>query len=312
MKQCNICFNKKDFKTISKKIREGEGLILQCCNCKHIFQATDMNMSELENYYNDIYPITNNITNSLAEIEQEHKEKLDILKDISKLMIPYLKKDMNVLDVGAGSGAMLNLIENNVNKLYATELNKPYIDWMNNHNINATYGFYEKLDYKLKFDFIMSIESLEHMLNPIDILNKMNYDLKIGGKLFITVPNLNEALNCFLPEETQNKFNTFYWHKAHFSYFSEDTIRIALEKAGFKKINVTYHHRYTIVNFLNWYFKGERQNYMKEATENTNLFNGDSSFELKMNDLFNKLDIEFRELSSTTKRGDTMIIVAEK
>ena len=310
--KCNLCNEEKNFKIISKKIREGEGLILECENCNHVFQALEMNSDELEEYYNEIYTATNSLSIEEIEVEEHFNERVKTLDNLLKHIKPILEKNMKVLDIGSGAGALLDCIKDDVSSLYATELNKSYVQFMNEKGINAQYGFFEKLDFDTKFDLIVSINALDHMPYPMEILEKIYDSLEDDGKIYLELPNRNEALNFFLPEENQDNFNTFFWHKAHFHYFYEKTIQYALKKVGFKNINIDCRHQYTIVNFLNWYFTGSRQKVYVDATTNSKLYNGNDEFETKMNQLFEKTNEEFLQIMKNTKRGDSLVITAQK
>lgn len=310
--KCNLCDAEKNFKTVSTKIREGEGLILECQNCKHVFQALEMNSDELEEYYNDIYTATNSLSDSQIDVEEHFSERLKTLGNLLKQIDHILEKNMKVLDIGSGAGALMYSIKDKVKSLYATELNKSYVQFMNEKGIKAQYGFFEKLEFDTKFDLIVSINALDHMPYPMDILKRIYSNLEENGKIYLELPNRNEALNFFLPKDKQENFNTFFWHKAHFHYFYEDTIRYALEKVGFKNIEINFRHQYTIVNFLNWYFTGERQKVYVDATTNTKLYDGTNDFEVKMNKLFQKTNDEFLEIMKETGRGDSMVVTASR
>jgi len=142
--KCNLCNEEKNFKTVSIKIREGDGLILECQNCNHIFQALEMNGDELEEYYNEIYTATNSLSIEEIDVEEHFNERLKTLDNMLKHIKPILKKNMKVLDIGAGAGAgaLLYSIKDDVNRLYTTELNKSYVQFMNEKRINAQYGFF--------------------------------------------------------------------------------------------------------------------------------------------------------------------------
>ncbi len=310
--RCNLCEEENNFKTISEEIREGKGLILECNNCKHIFQALEMNQDELEEYYNEIYTLTNSLSVEEIEVQKHFEERKKTINNLLEHIKPILKKDMKVLDIGAGGGALLHSIKNYVHKMYATELNKSYVQFMNDMGINAQYGFFEKLDFDTKFDLIISINALDHMPYPMEILHKIYDSLEDDGKIYFELPNRNEALNFFLPEVNQKNFNTFFWHKAHFHYFYEDTITYALKKAGFRDIKVDCRHQYTINNFLHWFYRGERQKIYVDATTNTDLYSGNDIFEIKMNNLFKNLNEDFLKIMKETKRGDSLVVTARK
>ena len=310
--ECNLCGEQEDFKVISTQIREGDGLILECNKCKHVFQELEMNGNELEEYYNEIYTATNSLSTEKIEVEEHFNERIKTLQNLLKHIKPILRKDMKVLDIGSGAGALLYSIKDDVKSLYATELNRSYVQFMNEQGINAQYGFFEKLEFDTKFDLIISINALDHMPYPMEILTKIYHNLEKNGRIYLELPNRNEALNFFLPEKNQANFNTFFWHKAHFHYFHEETIKYALEKVGFKNITIDCRHQYTLNNFLHWYFTGSRQDIYVDATTNTDLYRGNDPFEIKMNELFKDMNDKFLDIMRETKRGDSLVIIAEK
>ncbi|EJF07766.1 methyltransferase family protein [Thiovulum sp. ES] len=311
MIKCNLC-ESENYKTIATEIREGEGLIVQCEDCGHFFQAIELNSDELEEYYNDIYTATNSLQETDIEVQEHFEERFKTLDNLISHLNPYLKDGDDVLDIGAGAGSLLYAIKDNVSTLSATELNKSYVEYMKSLNIYAYYGFFEKLSFPKQYDLIISINAIDHMPNPTTVLEEIYKSLKEDGRIYLELPNRNEALNFFLPEENRKKFNKFFWHKAHYSYFYEETIYKLLDKIGFKNIKVANRHEYTIVNYLNWYFTGEPQKRFVDATTNTKLFSGSNSFELEMNSLFEKVNSDFLDILKKNKRGDTLIITANK
>lgn len=58
-------------------------------------------------------------------------------------------------------------------------------------NVNFIYSLFEELKFENRYDYIFCSYVLEHVLNPMQILDIAYQALKPGGKLFITVPNAN-------------------------------------------------------------------------------------------------------------------------
>ncbi len=312
MIKCNLC-KSTNYRTITREIREGKGHIVECKKCSHVYQAIEMSNKDLEKYYNDIYVITNSLTSDVIEAKHHFDERLKTLDNLLLHLRKHIKKSDKVLDIGAGAGSLLYAIKKDVTSVSATELNKSYVEFMKSSlGINSYYGFIEKIQLHKKFTFIISINTIDHLPNPVLVLENIYKILEVNGKIYLELPNRKEALNFFLPEDNKKKFNKFYWHKAHYSYFSEEILVNLLKKVGFKDISVDYRHEYTILNYLNWYFNGEPQKVFVDATTNTKLFSGDDYFEKKMNGLFSDLNSNFLKLMKKSKRGDTIIVCATK
>ena len=90
MRNCLIC-RKRDHAVIATEIREGTGRIVQCNNCNLVFQDIEPSYEEIQNYYNERYPITNSLT-----LEQEQSPG-DRFRDKLKTLDITLGKILSLL-----------------------------------------------------------------------------------------------------------------------------------------------------------------------------------------------------------------------
>ncbi len=89
--------------------------------------------------------------------------------------------------------------------------------------------FFKKGVYQSEsFDAVVFRNLLEHIYNPNIFLKEVSDSLKKGGKIFIDVPNLKEVIKL-------GGFGLFF-HQ-HVTYFTINSIRILLERNGFKITN---------------------------------------------------------------------------
>lgn len=145
----------------------------------------------------------------------------------SKILIEELTKLFNLpckgklLDIGAGKGAFLN------------EFSKYFPDWeLNSLEYDNKYNQYLakinkfKKNYiniddieKNKFDLIVSIHTVEHLLDPIVYLKKIKQLLKNSGLLFFQVPDCsNSPFDIAIAD--------------HVLHFSRHTFKELLTRAG--------------------------------------------------------------------------------
>ncbi len=310
---CEIC-DSEDFNVIATEIREGPGIISQCNSCGLIIQDIAHAREEIMRYYNEEYQKTNSLQVGQELSPREHFD--DRMKTLSKVVEnirPYLKPDMNVLEVGCGAGELLYLVKPFVENVTGIEMNKGFVDFMNNElGIEAYAEDISLIDFKERsFDVILSIMTLDHLPNPTETLRSMERLLTKDGVMYIEVPNREEALNFYLPEPNQKQFNKFFWHKAHYFYFTRDSLVKLLEKVGFV-CKVACRHEYTLLNFLNWYFTGNPQKAFINAATGVRLFTGKSEFEISMNKMFNEMEIHFHEILTETFKGDTLCCTARR
>ena len=126
-------------------------------------------------------------------------------RDLS--IYPLLKNEHGkVLDYGAGSGSLiLNLAkENRFSEVFAVDLSLKALEKMEGHwiDIHKSFGLDKN---KVKFicpendqlsqidsntvDVVLTLDTLEHVLNPYTVLDELNRVTKKGGKLVLSVPN---------------------------------------------------------------------------------------------------------------------------
>lgn len=120
--------------------------------------------------------------------------------------------------------------------------------------LNVKKGALTRSSYKKEsLDVVMYQDVIEHIFDSVDELKKAYSLLKPGGIIFIVTPDVGGIwAKCLGPLWYHYKPNE------HVSYFSQDTIRLALKKAGFKNIETakTYHILSIeyVLNRLRYYF----------------------------------------------------------
>ncbi|OPY36116.1 MAG: hypothetical protein A4E35_02158 [Methanoregula sp. PtaU1.Bin051] len=312
MQKCELC-DGNSFHVIATEIREGPGTILQCDTCGLVFQDIQQTENDLKQYYNEEYQKTNSLREGSVQTPKEHfDDSIRAFKAVFERIRPFLAKDKRVLDIGCGTGELLYMVKPHVAEAVGIELNEDFARFIRDDlGITAYAEDVNRMDFPDRsFDLIFCIMTLDHLPNPLETLSTMKRLLKDNGLIYIEVPNRGEALNYFLPEQNRKRFNTFFWHRAHYFYFTKETLSGMLKKAGLAA-NISCRHQYTLVNFLNWYFCGTPQKTFVDATSKSHLFAGESAFEKRMNGLLDKTEKEFQAILSDTCTGDSLCCIAK-
>ncbi|MGH7885477.1 MAG: class I SAM-dependent methyltransferase [Thermodesulfobacteriota bacterium] len=93
-------------------------------------------------------------------------------------------------------------------------------------------GFVEDLKCENSFNAVTLFHVLEHFVDPLSVLLKINSLLMKSGKVLIVVPNA-ESLGTAMFKQHYN------WNaRHHISYFSKHSLEIILQKAGFKVLKI--------------------------------------------------------------------------
>jgi len=113
-------------------------------------------------------------------------------------IVEYLKKlpqNSCVLEIGCGSGFLLNKLKNKFPSLrfIGVEPSNVYFNYSSIQNFKNSFKIiknnYENIKFDEKFDFIFSVNVLEHTKNEKLILKKIYHDLKKNAESVILCPN---------------------------------------------------------------------------------------------------------------------------
>lgn len=141
---------------------------------------------ELETFYQSVYlkgekkHFTPFVTKGTTSTETQ-----EVIKEITW-------KGKRILDVGCGTGNFAREVAKKDAKYvlgidYADEAIK--IAEKNNKEKNLKFKKLDVRELNEKFDVIVSIGTLEHMDNPLQILKKLKKCLNKNGKIILTTPN---------------------------------------------------------------------------------------------------------------------------
>jgi SAM-dependent methyltransferase len=152
----------------------------------------------------------------------------------SRSLIKYLESKArletraDVLDFGCGTGAALRTYSEFHSEwtLYGAELSTKSIALL-----KAIPGFTELFtcapkDIPLRFDLITLIHALEHVLDPVGILEQLSTRLQGEGILFVQVP-----------DGGKNPYDLVI--ADHLLHFTLETLRLASDRAGIEIIELT-------------------------------------------------------------------------
>jgi ubiquinone/menaquinone biosynthesis C-methylase UbiE len=168
-------------------------------------------------------------------------------------------KGDNVLEIGSGSGDVLLTLADRYKRCVGVELSKVRAEesrkvFQNNPNTQIIHGNFEsmKMDFPESFfDTIIMSAVIEHLIDPFVVLEKIYNLLKPGGRVLIETPNIAKwtrrvKLLCgFFPStasldegfiQYDKKTPTTLYDEGHFHYFTFRSLKKALLRAHFKRV----------------------------------------------------------------------------
>ncbi len=266
MIKCYLCGCEKHVKR-ADEVREKTGAkVFQCMECGLVF-LDDKNIDE--SYYKQnkmldetFFQITKRSNGGSLEENIKSFEndwKIQAEKRFEMLKNKLVGKD--VLDFGSGHGAFLIKAKEYAKSVTGLEIEEQVGLIYEKHNIPLERNL-DLLVEKYKnnnisnepFDIITAFHVIEHLQDPIYILNELSKLLRNKGKIIIEVPNGNDALFTFYNNKAYQKFQ---YIMVHLFYFTPNSLELLAKKANLKVDFIKCIQRWPISNTLYWLSHGE-------------------------------------------------------
>lgn len=211
-----------------------------CEACTLVVQNPRPTAEAYRRFYQDHYQAhRHNVTTYERAVERLYeKGSYGVKERRAARLAPYLPKNPSVLDIGAGKGTLLKVLE----EKYKAQVKGIEIGGLEARVATRHYGlplyvgtFEEYLteNPNERFDLIVMVHVLEHLLDPRAALRAVHGLLKEGGTFYLAVPNI-ARIDMALER---------YFHFEHVTYFSPYTLVRLLEECGFQA--VAFHERPT-------------------------------------------------------------------
>lgn len=202
LNECNMCGSDRSFhKILGKRLNTSQGknprnkigittTVLKCQKCNLIFS----NPQPIPNSINDHYgiPPESYWSENYFQVNEEYFQgEVKIIKELLAF-----QKGMKSLDIGAGIGKAMKVLEKEGFDTYgfepSTEFYDRAISRMGVKREKLKIGQIEDVDYdENTFDFVSFGAVLEHLYDPSESIKKAVKWLKPGGIIYIQVPSSN-------------------------------------------------------------------------------------------------------------------------
>ena len=213
----------------------------RCCVCGTGYVNPRPSME----YLKSIYAITGHGSKSLKSFDKVMAAEIEfpnstvdaqrIIKYAQILLGP--RKNLRLLDIGSGYGFFSRAgIAAGFQVTAVNPASSENSIFKQLNGFDPIPRFFEELDFGTeKFDLVILSQILEHFLDPLQILIRVNSLLNRGGAVAIAVPNIDAILIKIL--KSNSSFLGLPEHLTHFSFKGLEAI---LQRAGFAAKNHLY------------------------------------------------------------------------
>jgi len=227
-----------------------QGKLLTCQNCQLVFYVPRPTQDELTTFY-DQQSYRQDYAQSVMSSHNFTKNRYQELKKIVSKQQPNLfnKPHKTFLDVGCGLGDLLQFAIADGWQVYGTEISpKAVLQAQENIREQILVGDILSLDLpEAHFDLITIYHVIEHLIDPIPTLKKLQKLLSPEGILFIETPNLDS-----LGSKIRGKNWSNIVPPEHINYYSSQSLANSLTIAGFDNFKLFTNAPYKIESVSNW------------------------------------------------------------
>lgn len=226
---CNLC-GSVDIGEVGTRDRDGRPLRTTICRrCGLVWSNPRPGQGEVRRYYSREYRLQykGQTTPSLRHTARSGRGALNRFR----MLAPFLKRGDRVLDVGAGSGEVVYILQRFGFNASGLEPDEEYARHAREAlGVPVETGFVQDASFPAgSVDFVTMYHALEHVDDPSAILSRLRTWMADDARLLIEVPNVEAR--CIDPAHR--------FHFAHFYNFNQATLEALGRKAGFEPRQTT-------------------------------------------------------------------------
>ena len=207
-----------------------------CGDCEVVYvtpRLKDECLEKLYNnqYYNEIYG------KSMIPVFDVRKELIGTRKRDQTLSFVQDKGALDVLDIGAGVGEVIDAFKDQRHRCAAIEVNPAAVKWLEQRGIPVFADSFMRFPEDKAFDVIMAWGVVEHVVDPHAFLKKALHQLRPGGVFASEVPS-GQCLTVDYARATGKDPQRIIMGEQHIILYSLKAYERIHREAGFEKLHV--------------------------------------------------------------------------
>jgi SAM-dependent methyltransferase len=255
--QCEHIFEERPAVETDFKFNDYYRELWRCQICSHFLSNTPMDLSTLYDidYVDKTYGGSDGIRRAYERIMGLQPDKSDNAGRVERI-VQFAEQhfedtySLKVLDIGSGLGVFLSLISHLTNWTCTALESDPRLakHAKETLEIESICEDYRKIEWDRAFDIICLNKVLEHIEEPLGVLQRCRSDLASGALLYLELPDGEAALN------DADGYAREEFVVEHHHVFSMASMEILTKRAGFRSIRLERFRepstKYTLCSFL--------------------------------------------------------------
>ena len=239
---CNYC-GCEESDIIAEYTRFEKNNVLQCKNCGLVYLEIKKGKEAIESFYSSEY---RKVPEMPVQSPEEHFYDKVTQNDANNRILfisNYMDiKDKRILEIGSASGSLLQkLLEYDCKEAIGVELDEEFSKYARQRGFKVFTRPIEELDFKEEFDGVVSFHTLEHVYDPMVVIQAVYAALKPNGCFLGEVPNQNDWRIQIFNDEIVKRF---HYDPNHYYYYSPMILENYLKTCGFSNIKFETVERY--------------------------------------------------------------------
>jgi len=203
--------------------------LLECKNCKFIFQESIPNELFSEHLYENLISATASLKKkeeNIINLKKKYYNEIILIKKIFK------ERKINILEFGAGWGFWSLEAKKSGFNVSCLELSKRRVEYMKSKDLNVINTIEKN---KPKYDLIYSDQTFEHISDPKETLDLLNSSLNLGGYILLNFPSSfgfkRKVKNNYMPNKDEAH------PLEHLNLFNRSSMNYLIKSTNLKLIN---------------------------------------------------------------------------
>lgn len=253
MKPCPVCSNPDVFEYMKGIYDSDTTLVLECSRCGLQFLHPMMTEQEEAEYYHDYYRSQSSRHFKEFTMQDLQDRALAHYEQYRDIYGSLLQGRRRLLEIGPGTGGFLRFARSHYPEieLTAVELSQSNREFLTQGSLGIeVYCSMQDLPQGSSFDCVVALGVFEHIKDNLSFLLQIREMLEPSdGRLAMNVPNKETPLVSLYGLD---EFKKFTYMRQHYYTYTEGSVKVLADKAGYRVDGFRYLQAYSLDNHLSW------------------------------------------------------------